>query len=44
MEEKDFVNVQMEIANECIEVIEGVFIGVVVGLLILGITTVCILL
>lgn len=43
MERKNFVNIQKDIANERIEVIEGVFIGTIIGLILLAIVGCCML-
>lgn len=39
---KDFIRIQKDIANDKIEVVEGAFIGMVIGLL--TISVICILL
>ena len=39
--QRDFIKEQKEIVNERIEVIEGAFIGVVVGLVLLVVVTIC---
>lgn len=42
--QRDFIKEQKEIANERIEVIEGVFIGLIIGLVLLAVVTICMVL
>ena len=42
--QRDFIKEQKDIADARIEVIEGAFIGVIIGLVILFVVTICMIL